>query len=93
VDLDGENDFQEYVASRYRSLLGMAYLLCGNHGHAEDLVQNALAKAYLAWHRVRRDSADSYVRRVLARGLDRLRTALVAEPPLAESSKGRKAAR
>jgi hypothetical protein len=65
VDVEAETDFREYVTSRYRSLLGTAYLLCGNHGHAEDLVQNTLAKAYLAWDRIRRESADRYVRRVL----------------------------
>jgi RNA polymerase sigma-70 factor (sigma-E family) len=65
VDAEAEDDFRDYVASRYPSLVRTAYLMCGNQGHAEDLVQSALAKTYLAWHRIRRESVDPYVRRIL----------------------------
>jgi RNA polymerase sigma-70 factor (sigma-E family) len=61
-----ENDFRDYVASRQRALLRTAWLLTGDWGRAEDLVQTALAKAWPHWSRVSRDGgADAYVHRVL----------------------------
>jgi RNA polymerase sigma-70 factor (sigma-E family) len=58
--------FQEYVASRTPSLLRTAYLLTGNTADAEDLVQSALAKTYLAWDRIEDQAAlDGYVRRAM----------------------------
>ena len=48
------------------ALLRTAYLLTGDRHQAEDLVQTALAKLYLAWDRVQdRDSVDGYVRRIM----------------------------
>ncbi|MFC6091363.1 SigE family RNA polymerase sigma factor [Saccharothrix lopnurensis] len=45
-----------------------AYLLCGDWHRAEDLVQTALTKLYVAWPRLRRDGAvDAYARKVLVR--------------------------
>src|SRR3954469_8170068 len=45
-----------------------AYLLCGDWHRAEDLVQVAFTKLYLAWDRVaRHDSLDGYVRQTLVR--------------------------
>ena len=58
--------FREYVTSRSRSLLRTAYLLTGNRADAEDLVQSALAKTYLAWDRIEdRRALDGYVRRAM----------------------------
>jgi len=58
--------FREYVAARSRSLLRTAYLLTGNVADAEDLVQSALAKTYLAWDRIEdRGALDGYVRRAM----------------------------
>src|SRR5262245_56913025 len=42
----------------------MAYLLTRDRGKAEDLVQTALAKAWLAWRRIEGDP-DPYVYRVI----------------------------
>jgi RNA polymerase sigma-70 factor (sigma-E family) len=59
-------DFAAYLAARQGSLLRTAYLLTGNRHDAEDLVQVAFAKLYLAWDKVRdRGSVDGYVRRIL----------------------------
>lgn len=59
--------FQEYVASRGQALARTAYLLCGSHADADDLVQAALAKAYARWpHIASLDSPDGYVRRIMA---------------------------
>jgi RNA polymerase sigma-70 factor (sigma-E family) len=58
--------FREYVTARSRSLLRSAYLLTGNRADAEDLVQAALAKTYLAWDRIEdRGAIDGYVRRAM----------------------------
>ena len=42
-------DFDAFVAAASRRLLATAYLLTGDHGRAEDLLQTALAKTWLAW--------------------------------------------
>jgi len=63
VDPDSEAAYAAYVAHRRRALLRAAWLLTGDWHLAEDLVQTALAKAYLAWGRVH--DPDPYVRRVL----------------------------
>ena len=58
--------FREYVRARSGSLLRTAYLLTGNRADAEDLVQSALAKTYLAWDRIEdRGALDGYVRRAM----------------------------
>ena len=41
----------------------MAYLLTGDHGRAEDLLQTALAKTWPAWRRV--DDPEAYVRQMM----------------------------
>jgi RNA polymerase sigma-70 factor (sigma-E family) len=59
-------EFSAYLAARQGSLLRTAYLLTGDRHQAEDLVQTAFAKLYLAWDRVQdRESLDGYVRRIL----------------------------
>jgi RNA polymerase sigma-70 factor (sigma-E family) len=46
-------------------LLKTAWWLTGDWQLAEDLLQTALAKAFLAWHRIDDDRAEAYVRRIL----------------------------
>lgn len=61
-----QDEFREYVAGRSAALLRTAYLLTGSRSDAEDLLQTALAKAYLAWPRVSGvDNPDAYVRRIM----------------------------
>ncbi|MFF5172342.1 SigE family RNA polymerase sigma factor [Micromonospora sp. NPDC000089] len=60
--IDGE--FTAFVDERGPALLRVAYALAGNQHAAEDLLQNALAKAYARWPRIRGD-AEPYVRRIL----------------------------
>ena len=58
--------FRDYVRSRSRALLRTAYLLTGNVADAEDLVQSALTKTYVAWDRIQdRSALDGYVRRAI----------------------------
>ncbi|WP_446211964.1 SigE family RNA polymerase sigma factor [Micromonospora sp. IBSANI012] len=82
---DGE--FTAFVNERGDALLRVAYALAGNQHAAEDLLQNALAKAYARWPRIRGD-AEPYVRRILYhdqvsgwRRLSRRREVPVAELP------------
>lgn len=59
-------EFAAYMSARQPALLRTAYLLTGDAHTAEDVVQSALAKLYLAWEKVqRRESLDGYVRRIL----------------------------
>jgi RNA polymerase sigma-70 factor (sigma-E family) len=59
-------EFRDYVAARHAPLLRMASLLTGNRADAEDLVQAALAKTYLNWHRIQdRAALDGYVHRAM----------------------------
>src|SRR5207247_1381605 len=58
--------FDEYVATRAAALVRFTMLLTGDLHRAEDLVQEALARAYLAWGRIRRrDDPDVYLHRIL----------------------------
>jgi RNA polymerase sigma-70 factor (sigma-E family) len=57
-------EFGAYVAARSSRLMRTAYLLCRDWPTAEDLVQTALVKAWLAWHRIE-DDPDPYVYRIL----------------------------
>lgn len=59
-----EEGFADYVAQRHGRLRRTAYLLTGNWATAEDLVQTALARAWLAWRRIEGDP-DPYVYRIL----------------------------
>ncbi len=61
-----DDGFTDFVVEVERPLLRTAYLLTGDHGHAEDLVQTTLVKAHRHWAKVQRaDSPLAYVRRIL----------------------------
>jgi RNA polymerase sigma-70 factor (sigma-E family) len=63
---DDEAAFRDFVHSRGTALLRMAYMLTGNRADAEDLVQAALAKTYIAWGKIQdRAALDNYVRRAM----------------------------
>ncbi|HET6939050.1 MAG TPA: SigE family RNA polymerase sigma factor [Nocardioides sp.] len=60
--------FVEYVAARQAHLRRIAYAVCGDWHRADDVLQTALTKLYLAWPRLRDDtSPDAYVRRIIVR--------------------------
>ncbi|MCW2776945.1 MAG: polymerase, sigma-24 subunit, subfamily [Frankiales bacterium] len=66
MDEHSRDEFRTWVAARSGVHLRTAYLLTGSRSDAEDLLQTALAKTYLAWDRVReREALDGYVRRVM----------------------------
>ena len=60
-----DGSFEAFVAERSTTLLRTAYLLTGDRGHAEDLLQTALIKTYRHWGRIDHDDPTPFVRRVL----------------------------
>ena len=84
MDADTEDDFRAYVAARSAALLRTAYLMTGHRQDAEDLLQVTLAKAYLAWGRIRdRGAADAYVRRTMVNArTSRWRRTRLSEHPV-----------
>jgi RNA polymerase sigma-70 factor (sigma-E family) len=62
-----DREFREFVDARALVMRRTAFLLCGDWHRAEDIVQTALTKLYVAWSRVRKDSVDAYARKVLVR--------------------------
>ena len=66
MDRADEEAFQSFIAARSVALLRTGYLLVGDLGRAEDLLQTALVKTYLAWPRIRDAGAvEGYVRRTM----------------------------
>lgn len=58
--------FTEFVAARSPALFRTAYLIVGDHGLAQDLVQEALTKTYVAWPRLREvGKAEAYTRKAI----------------------------
>jgi RNA polymerase sigma-70 factor (sigma-E family) len=55
--------FHDFVVTRSDRLLRTAYLLTHDWGTAEDLLQEALAKAWFAWPGI--EEPEAYVRKVL----------------------------
>jgi RNA polymerase sigma-70 factor (sigma-E family) len=61
-----EEGFRAFAATRRARLLRAAYLLTGDAGLAEDLVQTALFKAAVHWRRIAAaGDPEPYVRRIL----------------------------
>jgi RNA polymerase sigma-70 factor (sigma-E family) len=84
---EAPESFAEYVRDRHAELLRFAHVLTGDRHLAEDLVQDALERAGMAWRRIRaQDEPEGYVRRIIVnRYLSRLRSLrrelLVADLP------------
>jgi len=63
-----DQEFTDYVTARLASLRRLAYLLCQNPGHVDDLVQAAITRLYVHWGRARDvEHIDAYVRTILVR--------------------------
>ncbi len=66
VCTSAQQQFTAYVRNRGPVLLRTARSLTANPCDAEDLLQTALAKTYVAWERIAdRGALDGYVRRTL----------------------------
>lgn len=57
-------DFEAFVRARSAVLLRMAYLMTGDRGHAEDLLQTVLLRTVRHW-RSARSAPEAYVRQAL----------------------------
>lgn len=70
VLLDGRGDrdaeFAAFVRAASPELGRVAWYLCGDPVRAEDLLQHALLRTYLAWGRLHGGDPVAYTRRVLA---------------------------
>jgi RNA polymerase sigma-70 factor (sigma-E family) len=63
-----DTDFMEFVRTRSLALRRTAYLLCGDWSAGDDLVQESLAKVYVAWPRIAaRQAVESYTRTTMLR--------------------------
>ena len=58
-------EFSAFMRAASPSLLRTAWLLTADPEAAQELVQAALVKTYVAWPRVRTDEAVAYARRIL----------------------------
>jgi RNA polymerase sigma-70 factor (sigma-E family) len=64
VNREAQQQFTEFVGARQAALLRLAWVLTGDQGAAEDLLQNVLARTASRWHQVR-DSPEAYVRKAM----------------------------
>ena len=67
-DTRRDQEFTEFVAARQTHLRRIAYAVCGDWNRADDVLQTALTKLYVAWPRLRRDGREeAYVRQIIVR--------------------------
>lgn len=60
------SEFAEFVTARSPALHRAAYLMVGEVSLAQDLVQEALTKTYVAWPRLRdKANAEAYTRKAI----------------------------
>ena len=65
---EATTEFTDFVAARQAHLRRIAYALCGDWHRADDLLQTALTKLYVAWPRIRnRGGEEAYVRQIMVR--------------------------
>jgi RNA polymerase sigma-70 factor (sigma-E family) len=63
-----DDEYTAYVTARLPWLGRVAYLLCQDRDRADDLVQTAITRLYVHWHRAAAaENLDGYARTVLVR--------------------------
>ena len=60
-----DDEFTEFVVARAPQLRRVAYVIVRDWQYAEDVVQTALVKVYVAWPRVHSRARDAYARRAV----------------------------
>ncbi len=60
-----EAAFRAFVVEKQTMLRRRAYLLCGNWADGDELVQEALARVYVAWPRIGAGAETAYTRRTM----------------------------
>ncbi|MER7070571.1 SigE family RNA polymerase sigma factor [Terrabacter sp. NPDC000476] len=68
VQRERDASFTAFMSGAQPSLLRTAYFLCGDADLARELVQDAFVRTYLAWPKVRQETALAYARRILVNG-------------------------
>lgn len=78
-----EEAYVAFATARRDQLRRIAYGMCGDWHRADDLVQTALVRLYVAWPRVARTGTeDAYVRKILLNAaIDESRRAVRREVP------------
>ncbi|MBM7516729.1 SigE family RNA polymerase sigma factor [Nocardioides nitrophenolicus] len=78
-----EAAYVEFATTRRDQLRRIAYGMCGDWHRADDLVQTALVRLYVAWPRVSRSGTEeAYVRKILLNAaIDESRRAVRREVP------------
>ena len=76
--------FGDLVEARSPALLRLAYGVVGDYQLAQDLLQEALVKVYVAWPRLRsRSAAEAYARRtIVTTAISWRRRRSFHEPPI-----------
>ena len=87
-----DREFLDFFADQFWSLRRVGYLLTGDWDQAEELAQEAMARTYAVWPRVRRyQRPAAYARKVLVnRHRSVLRRAVVEARHLAERDPARR---
>jgi RNA polymerase sigma-70 factor (sigma-E family) len=63
-----DEEFSAFVAARQLHLRRIAYAVCGDWHRADDLLQTALVKLYVAWPRLHLEGAEeAYTRQINVR--------------------------
>ena len=93
VESTADEAFAAFVSASYGALVRTGYLLTGDRGAAEDLVQACLLTTYRAWARLAApDSAEAYTRTSMVRLAGRWRRRRwrgeVPTDPLPDSAAG-----
>lgn len=85
-----EATYVQFVRARRTHLRRIAFAICGDWHRADDLVQTALVKLYVAWPRVHRDGREeAYVRTIIVRAnIDESRRPWRRERPGADLPEG-----
>src|SRR6266542_3030070 len=75
--VDHEEDFERFYVAAFHRIAGQLFLVTGNVQDAEDVTQEAFARASMRWARLRSyDVPEAWVRRVALRlATDRFRQA------------------
>ncbi|MET0235235.1 MAG: SigE family RNA polymerase sigma factor [Kibdelosporangium sp.] len=64
-DSPSDLSFEQYFETHSRRLRRLAYAMCGDWHHAEDIVQATFVRLYRQWRRVRPETVDAYTRKIL----------------------------
>lgn len=61
-----QEDFADFVRTRWVPLIRFAHSLTLDAGRAEDLVQEGLVRLWKVWPRLRQEQPEAYARRIVA---------------------------